>query len=143
MLESRNSAVVVLSGHSFSIYANFSEKRWFLTPRYAHVYTRSKNKKVFRKILRDPYCHISVSPHYNVRIKKMELFTFYLLFTCYLLIIWERVYLQLRIQFSIPNRHLLAQTQQWKHQNNLWNLIKVKNKNTKSTPLTSFWCLYS
>ena len=35
--------------------------------------------------------------------------------------------------------HLLVQ---WKHQNNVWNLYKVNNKDTRATSMTSFWCLY-
>ena len=32
---------------------------------------------------------------------------------------------------SIPRRHLLVQSQQQKRQNNVWNLFRVDNKNTK------------
>ena len=39
-------------------------------------------------------------------------------------------------------RHLLVQSQKWKHQNNVWNLLKVSNKTTRMTSLTSFWFLY-
>ena len=39
-------------------------------------------------------------------------------------------------------RHLLVQSQQWKHQNNVWNLFKVNSKDTRTTSLTSFWWLY-
>ena len=40
-------------------------------------------------------------------------------------------------------RHVLAQSQQWKHQSNVKNFFKVKNKNTRMTSLTtSFRCLY-
>ena len=42
----------------------------------------------------------------------------------------------------MPSWHLLVQSQQWKHQNNVWNMFKVNNKDTKTTSLTSFWCLY-
>ena len=38
--------------------------------------------------------------------------------------------------------HLLVQSLQWKHQNNMWNLVKVNNKDSKTTSLTSFGCLY-
>ena len=41
-----------------------------------------------------------------------------------------------------PNRYLLVQSQQWKHQNNLWILFKVNNKDTKITSMTSFWFIY-
>ena len=39
------------------------------------------------------------------------------------------------------SRHFF-QSQQWKHQNNEWNVFKVNNKDTRTTSLTSFWCLY-
>ena len=28
------------------------------------------------------------------------------------------------------------------HQNNVWNLFKVSNKNTRTTSMTPFWCFY-
>ena len=31
-------------------------------------------------------------------------------------------------KFTLPSQHLLPQNQQWKHQNNVWNLLKVNNK---------------
>ena len=34
----------------------------------------------------------------------------------------------------MPKRHLLVQRQQLKHQANVWNLLKVSNKDTKVTP---------
>ena len=40
-------------------------------------------------------------------------------------IICERLLLHFQ---SSPNRHLLLQSQQWKHQNNVNNLFKVNNK---------------
>ena len=43
---------------------------------------------------------------------------------------------------SNPSRHLLIQSQQRKHQNNVWNLFNVNNKDIRTTSLTSFWCLY-
>ena len=36
------------------------------------------------------------------------------------------------------SRHLLAQSQSWKHQNNVWNRFKVNNNDSKKTPLMSF-----
>ena len=36
-----------------------------------------------------------------------------------------------------PSWHLFVQSQQWKHQNNVWNLLKVNNKETKMMPLIS------
>ena len=54
----------------------------------------------------------------------------------YFSILHERVDLQhwwIQIDHStiiswLPSLHLLVQIQQWKHQNNLWNLFKVNNK---------------
>ena len=43
---------------------------------------------------------------------------------------------------QLPSRHLLVQGQQWKHKNNLWNLHKVNNKNTRATSMASLLCLY-
>ena len=34
---------------------------------------------------------------------------------------------------------LIAKSQQWKYQNNVWNLLKVNSKNTKTTSMLSFW----
>ena len=33
----------------------------------------------------------------------------------------------------LRSRYLLVQSQQWKHQNYLWNLVKAKNKDTRTT----------
>ena len=44
--------------------------------------------------------------------------------------------------FHLPSRALLVQSQQWKHQSNVWKLFKVNNKDTRTTSMTSFWCLY-
>ena len=54
-----------------------------------------------------------------------------------------------------PSRHLLVQSQQWKHQNNVWNLTKVNNKDTDVNDVvlvsllltlyklyTLFWCFH-
>ena len=35
-----------------------------------------------------------------------------------------------------------VQSQYQKHQNVVQNLFKVSNKDTRTTSLTSFWCLY-
>ena len=40
-----------------------------------------------------------------------------------------------------PNRHLHAQSQQWKHHTNVRNLFKVNNKDTKTTCDVAFWYL--
>ena len=34
------------------------------------------------------------------------------------------------------SRHLLVRSQQWKHENNVWNLFKVINKNIRTTSMT-------
>ena len=34
---------------------------------------------------------------------------------------------------AIPNRYLLVQSQQWKHQKSVWNMFKVNNKETRTT----------
>ena len=41
----------------------------------------------------------------------------------------------------LPSRNLLVQSQQWKHQKHLWNLLKVNNKDFRMTSVT-FWRLY-
>ena len=40
---------------------------------------------------------------------------------------------------SVPNKHLLVPSQQWKHQNNVWNLSKGNNKDRQKTSLASLW----
>ena len=42
---------------------------------------------------------------------------------------------------TFPSRHILVQSQLWKHQNNVWNAFKVNNKENRTTSLTPFWCL--
>ena len=42
---------------------------------------------------------------------------------------------------TYSNRHLYVQSQQWKHQNNLWNMLKIINKDARTISWTSFWCL--
>ena len=51
----------------------------------------------------------------------------------------------------IPSRHLLVQSQQWKPQNNMGNLFKVNNKDTRTTSIRilltcnrfhSFFCYF-
>ena len=37
--------------------------------------------------------------------------------------------------FRIPSRDLLIQSSQSKHQNNVWNLFKINNKDTRRTKL--------
>ena len=40
------------------------------------------------------------------------------------------------------SRYSPVQSQQWKHQINVWNIMfKVNNKNTRTTSVMSFWCL--
>ena len=42
----------------------------------------------------------------------------------------------------VTSKHLLVQSQQWKHLNNMWNLLKFNIKDSKTVTLASFWCLY-
>ena len=42
---------------------------------------------------------------------------------------------------QLPGLYLLVQSQRWKHQSNVWNLIKFNNKDTRTTSVRSFWCL--
>ena len=37
-----------------------------------------------------------------------------------------------------PSWYLLVWSQQWKHQNNVWNLFRVNNKDTRTTS----WCCF-
>ena len=39
-----------------------------------------------------------------------------------------------------PSRHILVQSQQWKHQSNVWNLFKVNDKDIGTASLNPFWC---
>ena len=46
-----------------------------------------------------------------------------------------------------PSRDILVQSQQWKHQSNVWNLFKVNNKDTRTSMTLNrfhslFWCFY-
>ena len=42
----------------------------------------------------------------------------------------------------LPIPVLLVWSQKWKHWRNEWNMFKVNKKGTKTTSMTSFWCLY-
>ena len=33
--------------------------------------------------------------------------------------------------FRLPSRYLLVQDQKWKHQKNVWNQLKINNKDTR------------
>ena len=44
--------------------------------------------------------------------------------------------------FLHTSQHLLVQSQQWKHQNNVGNLFKFNNKDIITMSSTSLWCLY-
>ena len=55
----------------------------------------------------------------------------------------ELINLQPNVEFRLqnyPRQHLLVKSQQWKHQNNNWNLFKVNNKDTTTTSMASSWC---
>ena len=41
-----------------------------------------------------------------------------------------------------PIQQLLVEIQQWKHQNNVQNMFKANSKETRTTLMTWFWCLY-
>ena len=56
-------------------------------------------------------------------------------------LIWVSIPLYINV-LRYPNIHLLVQSQRWEHQENVWNLFKVNNKDTRTTSMTSFWCLY-
>ena len=46
-------------------------------------------------------------------------------------------------QYTVPSRQLLVQSQRLKRQNNVWNPLKITNKDIRTTSLTSsgwFWC---
>ena len=49
--------------------------------------------------------------------------------------ILSKVYL--RRYEPIPSRYLLAQNKHWRHHNNVWNLFKVNNKDTRKSSVTS------
>ena len=54
------------------------------------------------------------------------------------------------MNYSNPSRHLFAQSQQWKHQNNVWNLLKICVNDVVLVSLLSalsrfhtlFWCFH-
>ena len=62
---------------------------------------------------------------------------------------WKYIYSKKRWIFTktkkqenlLTSRYLLAQVQQWKQRNNVWNLFKVNNKDNQNN-MTSFWCHY-
>ena len=43
---------------------------------------------------------------------------------------------------SSPSWYLLVLSPHWKHQNNVWNLFKVINRDTGTTSRSLFWCFY-
>ena len=53
------------------------------------------------------------------------------------------VEIKFRSSIHLLRQYLLAQSRQWKHQMNVWNLLKVKkNKDTRLMSLMLFWCPY-
>ena len=68
----------------------------------------------------------------------------------YCILTWYAYYLRktsLRCQsrlksLNLSSLHLFVQSQQRKHQKNVWNLSKVNIKDTRMKSMTSFWCLY-
>ena len=66
-----------------------------------------------------------------------------------LIISWENYFLLSKYRFKVSYKetrtlrlNLHVHDQQWKHQNNVWNLFKVNIKDTRMTSMRSFWCLY-
>ena len=45
-----------------------------------------------------------------------------------------------RSTIHLLSQHLLVQSHRWKHQMNVWNQFKVKNKDTRLMSWTWFWC---
>ena len=71
---------------------------------------------------------------YIIKLKKIELDKNYLACTA--------CYESFNCRYIVTSWYLLVQSQQWKHQNNTQNLFKVNRKDTRTTSLTLFWCLY-
>ena len=46
------------------------------------------------------------------------------------------------LQQIIPHKCLRSQSQKWKQQRVAQNMSKANNKDTRTTPLTSLWCLH-
>ena len=42
----------------------------------------------------------------------------------------------------LAKRHLIVQSQQWKHQNDVWNLFKVTNKYNRTMQMMSYITSY-
>ena len=60
--------------------------------------------------------------------------------TCKIFLKWlSRIRLIFTLNAYLLSWHLFVQHQQWKHQENVWNLLKVNNKDTR---MTSLMCLY-
>ena len=43
---------------------------------------------------------------------------------------------------SFTSRHSRVQSSQQNYLNRVWNVFRVNNKDTRTTPLVSFWCFY-
>ena len=71
---------------------------------------------------------------YIIKLKKIELDKKYLACTA--------CYESFNCRYIVTSWYLFVQSQQWKHQNNMRNLFKVNRKDTRTTSLTLFWCLY-
>ena len=59
---------------------------------------------------------------------------------------YERSYIfqpkfNLNLIWSLVSWHLLGQSQQCKNQNNVLNLFRINNKDTRASSVISFWCL--
>ena len=48
----------------------------------------------------------------------------------------------MHLQQIMPQKRLHAQSQKWKQQKVVRSMSKANNKDTRTTPLTSLWCLH-
>ena len=76
--------------------------------------------------------HIFSKPKHTTSLKKVSIAGVLLLF---LWIFSEKLFCRTPVNscLSLPCRHLLVQSRQWKQQTNVWNLFAVKNKDTITT----------
>ena len=122
-------------GLKFAVEFNYnfkiSDKMIIETVALFKIWRKSWSSLVWMHNLRDifPRKHFSYLMKSNKLTKSLELVKFNLVF-------FPR---ETRMK---PSRYLLVQSHQSKNYNNMWNLFKVSNKDTRTTSLTSFWCLY-
>ena len=122
-------------GFKFAIEFNYnfmiSDKMIIETAALFKIWRKSWSSLVWMHNLCDifPTKHFSYSMKSNKLTRSLELVKFHLVF-------FPR---ETRMK---PSRYLLVRSQQCKNYNNMWNLFKVSNKDTRTTSLTSLWCLY-